>query len=265
MPERPKSNQNWQRRDYNTATHKFRLDVANPQMGVNGTDVYNFYAVSDKSEIFLMGLSEGGIAKIYNDQSLEIIAGQKSKSTGVDIVITGKNGDVCITAEKDGSVRIRGKNIILDADENIELRAGKSITAKADAGKILLKSQQADCDALLGNLPPVESTFGGLTFAGTYVGQDVLEKAYSDGLPQCDPEPMKTEGDISSSEGAGEFEVVGGDAEISTNELQVGESNSETINAAAMERDLIESQQARALQQGKTISNGNTSTSFQIY
>jgi hypothetical protein len=265
MPERPKSNQNWQRRDFNTATHKFRLDIANPSMGVNGSDVYNFYAVSDKNEVFLMGLSEGGLAKIYNDQSLEIVAGQKNKSTGVDIKIIGKNGDICITAEKDGSIRIRGKNIILDADENIELRAGKSITCKADAGKILLKAQQADCDALLGNLPPVESTFGGLTFAGTYVGQDVLEKAYSDGLPQCDPEPIKTEGEISSAAGT-EAEIVGGNIkETPTEQLSVGESNSETINSAAMERDLVESQQARALQQGKTINQGNTKTSFTIY
>ena len=263
MPERPKKKQNWQRREYNSFSHKFRIDVANPQMGVNGTDVYNLYAVTDKKDICLVGLSEGGVAKLYNDHSLEIIAGQKSKSTGVDIVITGKNGDVCITAEKDGSVRIRGKNIILDADENLELRAGKSVTCKADGGKILLKSQQADCDALLGNLPPVESTFGGLTFAGTYVGQDILDKAYSAGLPQANPEPMKVEGDVTSSEGAGEFEVVGG-SETPTEQLQVGESNSETINAARMEQDLMESNDARALQQGKTITQGDSKISFEF-
>lgn len=240
MPERPKSKQNWQRRKYTSEGKSFRIDVANPQMGINGTDVYNLYAVTDKKDIYLMGLSEGGVAKIYNDQSLEIIAGQKSKSTGVDIVITGKNGDVCITAERDGSIRIRGKNIVLDADENIDLRAGKSISIKADAGKILLKSNQADCDALLGNLPPVESTFGGITFAGTYVGMDVLGNAFAGGLPDAVPEPMSSggvtqSGDALGSPGSPEATVVG---EKATNQLQVGESNTETRDIAAEERQL---------------------------
>jgi 4-hydroxyphenylpyruvate dioxygenase len=46
-----------------------------------------------------------------------LIAGQKSKSNSVDIIISGRNGDVCITAEKNGRVRIRGQNIMIDADE----------------------------------------------------------------------------------------------------------------------------------------------------
>jgi len=239
MPERPKSKQNWQRRKYTSEGKSFRIDVANPQMGLNGTDVYNLYAVTDKKDIYLMGLSEGGVAKIYNDQSLEIIAGQRSKSTGVDIVITGKNGDVCITAERDGSVRIRGKNIVLDADENIDLRAGKSISIKADAGKILLKSNQADCDALLGNLPPVESTFGGLVFAGTYVGMDVLSNAFAGGLPDASPEPMSSggvtqSGDALGSPGSPEAIVT----DTPTEQLNIGESNTETRDIAAEEREL---------------------------
>lgn len=179
MAERALKKQNWQRRKCISEGHKFRIDVANPQMGLNGSDVFNLYGITDNKDVFLMGLSEGGIAKIYNDHSLEIIAGQKSKSTGVDIVITGKNGDVCITAERDGSVRIRGKNIILDADENISLNAGKDIIFKADSGKILLKSNEASVDALLGNLPPLPTTFGGLTFDGTYVDPSILTSTFT--------------------------------------------------------------------------------------
>lgn len=193
MPERPKNKQNWQRRKCTSEGHKFRIDIANPQMGANGTDVYNLYAVTDNKDIYLMGLSEGGIAKIYNDHSLEIIAGQKSKSTGVDIVITGKNGDVCITAERDGSVRIRGKNIILDADENITLAAGKDVILKGDSGKILLKAPDASVDALLGNLPPLPTTFGGQVFEGTYVDPSTLTETFTGGVPGGTPEPMPTD------------------------------------------------------------------------
>ena len=103
-----------------------------------------------------------------SDQSIEIIAGQKSNTTGVDIVITGKNGDVWITAEKNGQVRIRGANIVVDADENLSLKAGNNV--KIEAGnKIDLKSNIANCDALAGNLAPVNATFMDKTFGGTYV------------------------------------------------------------------------------------------------
>jgi hypothetical protein len=191
MPQRPKNKQNWQRRKCTSEGHKFRIDVANPQMGLNGTDVYNLYAVTDNKDVYLMGLSDGGIAKIYNDHSLEIIAGQKSKSTGVDIVITGKNGDVCITAERDGSVRIRGKNIILDADENITLSAGKDIITKADSGKVLLKAPEASVDALLGNLPPLPTTFGGQVFEGTFVDELTQVEAFTGELTNTTSEALE--------------------------------------------------------------------------
>jgi hypothetical protein len=145
----------------------------NPTMGLNGTDVYNLYAVTDTKDVCITGLSEGGLYKIYNDQSIEIVAGQKSKSTGIDITIVGKNGDVCITAEKNGQVRIRGSKIVLDADEDININAGKDVKIKT-GGRFLIQGNEASCDALTGNLAPQGSTFLDQVFAGTYVGADVI-------------------------------------------------------------------------------------------
>jgi hypothetical protein len=179
MTQRPFKKQNWQKRSITSIGPQFRYDVCNPQMGLDGVDVYSLYAVTDKKEISLSGLSAGGLSKIYSDGPLEIVAGQKNKSTGIDIVITGKNGDVWITAERNGEIRIRGKNIILDADENIELSAGKDINIKASAGRVLLKATEASVDALLGNLPPLPKTFGGISFEGTYVGSDILTSNFT--------------------------------------------------------------------------------------
>lgn len=180
MAQRPISNQNWQGRSCVSFGPKVRLDMANPQMGLNGSDVYTIYSVTDNKDIFLMGLSEGGLGKIYCDQSIEIVAGQKSQSTGVDIVICGKNGDVTITAEKNGQVRIRGKNVVVDADENISLNAGKDIKIKT-GGRFLIQGNEASCDALTGNLAPKGSTFGELVFAGTYVGANIISSAFNGG------------------------------------------------------------------------------------
>ena len=152
--------------------------MCNPQMGYNGSDVYNLYSVTDNGDVSLIGTTEGGMMHLYNDQTIEIVAGQKAKSTGVDIKITGKNGDIWITAEKNGQVRIRGANIVVNADENLDLTAGKNINLKAGTA-IKLKANIADCDALEGNLAPSSTTFGSLVFTGTYVGQDLIKSTFS--------------------------------------------------------------------------------------
>ena len=138
MAERPLYKQNWQGRSIVSFGPKFRLDMNNPTMGLNGTDVYNFYAVTDNNDVCLTGLTEGGTYHIYNDRSIELIAGQKSESNGVDIIITGRNGDICITAEKNGRVRIRAQNIMIDADEDVDIKAGRNITLDSGSGRVLI-------------------------------------------------------------------------------------------------------------------------------
>ena len=182
MAERPFDKQNWQNRSITSFGPKFRLDMNNPTMGLNGTDVYNFYAVTDNNDVCITGLSEGGTYKIYNDHSIELIAGQKSQSNGVDIVISGRNGDVCITAEKNGRVRIRAQNIMIDADEDVDIKAGRNITLDSGSGRVLIKANKADCDALDGNLVPPGASFGEQVFSGSFVGADIVKKVFSGGV-----------------------------------------------------------------------------------
>jgi hypothetical protein len=179
MAERSVDKQNWQGRSLTSFGPKFRIDMNNPQMGCNGTDVYNLYAVTNNNDVCLTGLSEGGNYKIYNDHSIEIIAGQRSNSNGVDIIISGRNGDVCITAEKNGRVRIRAQNIMIDADEDVDIKAGRNITLDAGSGRVLLKGNKLDGNGLTGNLVPEGTSFGELVFADTFVGQDIVKAAFS--------------------------------------------------------------------------------------
>jgi len=176
--------QNWQRRQYETFSPNFRIDTGNPSMGYNGADVYNLYANTDSGDVSLVGMTQGGMFHIYNDRTIEIIAGQKSEETGVDIKITGKNGDIWITAEKNGQVRIRGANIVVDADENLTLKAGNNI--KINAGnKLDLKGSIANLDAKEGTMAPKEDSFMGKAFDGTYVkdlAMDLAGKSLTGGL-----------------------------------------------------------------------------------
>ena len=178
MAERP--NQNWESRDIFSLGPKFRIDINNPQMGSDGTDVYTIYGVTDNKDVAIAGLTEGGTYKIYNDKSIELVAGSKGTEGGIDIVIAGMNGDITITAMKNGQVRIKGANVMIQADEDVDIKAGRNINLSASNGRILLKSNKADCNALVGNL--AEATTGSFVqrvFLGTKVGPDFL---ISDGI-----------------------------------------------------------------------------------
>lgn len=150
-------NENWEGRTIDSRSPKFRIDVANPEMGAEGADVYKIYAVTDNEDVNLCTLSEGGKYKIHNDKSIEIVAGMTNTEGGVDIVIAGMKGDVLITAMRDGQVKIKGANIVLQADEDIDLIAGRNININGKA-KVLLKGNKVHADGLMGNL--VESTSG---------------------------------------------------------------------------------------------------------
>ena len=96
-----KPNENWQERVYEAFTSNVKLDINNPQEGLSGPIVYNWMASTKSGEQSSVGMTEGGIYHIYNDQCIEIIGGQKAEG-GVCVNIAGTKGDVCITAMSNG-------------------------------------------------------------------------------------------------------------------------------------------------------------------
>jgi len=170
MSDRPT---NWQQRQYLSFGPHFRIESANPEMGINGSIVYDLFAQTANGDKSIVGMANGGLYHIYNDQAIEIVGGQEDESGGVNINIIGKNGDVWITAQQNGEVKIRGKKIVVDADEDMDLVAGNNVTIKA-GNRILLKSNVADCDALRGNLAPRDVTFLGQVYGGSKLGIDKI-------------------------------------------------------------------------------------------
>jgi uncharacterized protein (DUF2345 family) len=177
MTERP--NQNIYKRQLISFNPNFRIDTANPQMGSSGTDVYRLYGITDDNNVSSVSLSSSGLYSIKNDRTIEIVAGEKNEGKGVDIIIVGRNGDVTITAERTGMVRIKANNIMLDADEDITLKAGRNIIQQSSSGRILLKGVSVDADGIRGNI--IENMgigFGMKVFSGSFVGADVLSSAF---------------------------------------------------------------------------------------
>jgi hypothetical protein len=170
-----RSNQNIYKRQLISFNPNFRIDTANPQMGLSGSDVYKMYGVTDDGNQSSISLSSSGKVSFLNDRTIEIVAGEKNEGKSVDIVIVGKNGDICITAERTGMVRIKANNIMLDADEDIHLKAGRSVNITSGSGRILMNGNKIDVSAISGTL--VESMGQGFTsrvFKGSFVGADVL-------------------------------------------------------------------------------------------
>ena len=159
---------NWEQRSLHSFGSKFRLDIANPQTTTSGNQVFEMVAVTEEEEdVNLVGLGENGDFHVYNDKTIEIVGGQKASSSGVDILIAGRNGDICINADRNGRVRIRGKDIVIQADEDVDITAGRNLTLKSGSGRILLKGNTLEEEGLKGNLLPDELQWAWRVYEGT--------------------------------------------------------------------------------------------------
>ena len=121
-------NQNWQKRQYDSFGPHFRIETANPELGVCGNVAYNSYGYADSGDTSNLGLMGNGQFNIFADQCITIDGGAKVDGGGVCVNIIGSRGDIAITAMDNGDVRIKGRNIIIDADENIEMLAGGKVS-----------------------------------------------------------------------------------------------------------------------------------------
>jgi hypothetical protein len=169
MAERLKTDtqQTWEERNYFSLGPNFRIDVANPQMGIDGENVYSFYGVTNSKDQSSISLTQGGHFRILNDRTIEITAGNKSEEEGVDIALNSLNGSITLTALQNGSIQIKGKNIILDAAEDIDIKAGRNI--KMTAGSTIeMEAMKIEVDGLLGNvIETVLGSFGTQVFSLT--------------------------------------------------------------------------------------------------
>ena len=153
----------------------FRIDSANPQMGQSGTDVYKIYGVTDTGDCqSSISLSSGGMMDIMNDRSIVISGGTVNDEGAEDVVIIGQNGNISISAPN-GKVRILAKDIMVDAERDLHLKAGRNINIKAVGGKITQESQKQDILGTSGNLiTQLGMDFATQVFEGSFVGGDFL-------------------------------------------------------------------------------------------
>ena len=115
--------QNWNERFLKSFGPRFRIDVANPIMGLGGSDVFRMNGATKQGNKFSLGMNESGRVEMNSDVSIDIIAGQKNDAKSTDIFIHSRSGTIDINVAQNGKVRVRGNNVEIDASESITMNA----------------------------------------------------------------------------------------------------------------------------------------------
>ena len=163
---------------------KFRKDsfyseqTSNPLVGFGGQTVYQ-QVMEQNNQTSSKSMTADGQVNICNDACMTIVGGVKNDGSNC-LNIVGKNGDVTITAENNGGIKIKGSTIILDADTDLILKSKQSVWIKGSQS-IFFDTPNLATNACVGNLAPRDVTVGGLVCRGTKIGGNVISDAFTGG------------------------------------------------------------------------------------
>ena len=103
----------------------------NGPVGVGGGFAYQLYSITKKGSTWQQALHESGLATMAASKGLEIQTGKKNKKGDVSFLAMAHHGDVCLNSNS-GWVRIKGKNIVLDATNQLLLQGKHIIVGNAN-------------------------------------------------------------------------------------------------------------------------------------
>ena len=177
MATRPENLQNWSVWDFDE-NPVFKFQTGNPTYGYGGGTLFS-QQMEGNDQTAAITLTEDGQLNFFNDDTITITGGIK-KTSGECLNLVGKNGGVTITAMKNGTVKIKGRSIQIDADENINIESKKNVRIHGKSS-IYFDTPNLATNALTGNLAPRNVTLGGIAFRGTKVGQGAISNAFTGG------------------------------------------------------------------------------------
>ena len=106
----------------------------NGAVGVGGQLKYQLYSVTNDGVVYQQALYDSGLSAIRAEKTLEIQTGIKNKANDVSFTLMSHNGDVAVNADN-GMVRIKGRNICIDATNQLTLQANKIQIGHVQPGK----------------------------------------------------------------------------------------------------------------------------------
>ena len=189
MSTRPEDLQNWSLWDFDEKPN-FKFTTGNPTYGFGGGTVFS-QQMEQNNQTGHWGMTEDGQMNLFNDATITISGGNEMEG-GECVNIVGANGSVSITAMNNGDIKIKGTNIIIDADQNINIMSKKNVTISGKSS-IFFDTPNLATNALTGNLAPRDVTFGGLVFRGTKVGGNAISDAFTGGKLETVSNNLKKE------------------------------------------------------------------------
>ena len=139
-----------------------------------GASNYFLYAVTDKQLKNSIDFTEAGKALINSDDSIEIVAGERSGDKDENILVHARRGNVTITADRTGNVRISGNNVVVESNGDLEYITGNDFIV--DAANLRLQGNSIEADALTGSMVPPTKQFLFKVFANSFVGGGAVLK-----------------------------------------------------------------------------------------
>jgi len=173
--ERPPENQNWYLREVHSFNPKVRVDISNPTFGYLGATNYLLYSVSDKQLKQSIAMTEAGKTLVNSDESIEIVAGERGNPKGDNILVHSRRGNVTITADRTGNIRISGNHVVVESNGDLEYKTGNDFIV--DAANLRLQGNSIQADAMTGNMVPLSKQFISQVFANSFVGGGLIAKA----------------------------------------------------------------------------------------
>ena len=237
---------NWGRRKIQSFGSHFRIESGSPLVGKDGPETVKIYATNDNGEVFLLSHGQGtGLGRIASDKSIEIRAGDKNDPNSIDIRVSAATGDITINADR-GRVRVNAKDIMVTANRDIDLKAGRNINLQAGVGRILLKANTAQVKAKRGNLVP--ESWGKAITKNSFIPDDTIAKIFS-------PESQST----SLGSAPGGFDGVAGAAlkgfNMTLEDLNLS-GQTGAIDAIEKAEELVASKLINPLQQASNLLEG---------
>ena len=174
MAKRPEQNQNWYLRECISYNPKVREEICNPSFGYLGASNYFLYAVSDKQLKTSIDFTDAGKALINSDDSIEIVAGERSGDKDENILLHARRGNISITADRTGNVRISGNNVVIESNGDLEYVTGGDFIV--DAANMRFQGNSIESDALTGNMVEPTKRFLFKVFANSFVGGGTILK-----------------------------------------------------------------------------------------
>jgi|TARA_B100001540_G_scaffold103213_1_gene93119 hypothetical protein len=120
-------------------------------VGGQGSNIRSERILTQDDNIVVVKTTEDGTHTILSDRTIQIAAGGKGKEGDIDVTISSKNGDLALTCQNNGIVRIKGASIMLESDEDITISSGRNLNLKGKEA-VNLDGVSIDMKGLKGNL-----------------------------------------------------------------------------------------------------------------